>query len=242
MCVVPCSFSTIQNYERGVLIRLGKRTHKAALAGGMHFLLPCGVDQLMRIDIREQILDLRNQNVVTKEGLSLMIDACVYFKVIDASKALLTVTNLRQSIMYLAQTKLREILSAHTFEQIQTQRGSLAVMLKKILDDVTEHWGVDVTRVEITDIVLPESMKRAMGQEAEAARSAKAKIIEAEGERQAASTLKDAADILATGPGAMQLRLLQTLRDISSEKTSTIIIPFPTELMSLMGNQALIRK
>lgn len=232
--VCPCQLRIVNDYERAVKLRLGKRTHKDELKGGLHLLTPC-VDKILTIDIREKLLDIPKQSIVTKEGLSLRVDAVVYYKVFDATRALLGIQNVHQAILMLAQTKLREILGTQTFDQIQTERTAIADALKKIVDEATDAWGIDVTRVEITDIVLPPEMQRAMGTEAEAQRNAKAKIIEAEGEKNAAATLKEAADVMATAPQTMQLRFLQTLTQISAEKNSTIIVPFPSELLTALA-------
>lgn len=226
---------TLNQFDRGVKLRVGKKLHPGTLKGGMHCLLPCGVDELLSIDTREKIMDIPRQNVVTKEGLALKVDAVVYYKVFNASRALLSIQDVQQAIENLAQTKLREVLGMHTFQDIQEERKSLADSMKKTLDDATDPWGIDVTRVEITDIVLPAEMQRAMGSEAEASRNAKAKLIEANGEKQAATTLKEAAEVMSTASGTMQLRFLQTLTQISAEKNSTIIIPFPSELLSMAG-------
>lgn len=239
LLVCPCQLAgacqTILEYERGVLLRHGKQMHAGTLKGGLHLLLPCGVDELLKIDVREKLLDIPRQRILTKEGLTLAVDAVVYYRTFNAARALLSIEDVRRSIMMLSQTKLREILGTQTFDQIQEERVQLAIDLKRTLDEATDPWGVDVTRVEITDIALPAEMQRAMGSEAEAQRNAKAKVIEADGEKAAAETLKEAADIMASAQGTMQLRFLQTLTQISAEKNSTIIVPFPSELLSLIN-------
>lgn len=230
----PCAVETIYDYERGVMLRVGKQLHEGTLSGGLHIVIPC-VDTLLKIDTRERLLDIPKQCVVTREGLSLRVDAVVYYKVFDATRALLGIENVKKSILMLAQTKLREILGTHTFDAIQMERQKLATNLKEVIDSATDPWGIDVTRVEITDITLPAEMERAMGSEAEAQRNAKAKVIEAEGEKLAAVTLKEAAEIMAEAPNTMQLRFLQTLTQISAEKNSTILIPFPSDLLSMVS-------
>lgn len=227
----PCNLKVLNEFDRGVKLRLGKKTHRGTLKGGMHILVPC-VDSLLQIDTRETLLDVPKQNVVTREGLSLKVDAVVYYKVFNASRALLGIQNVRNAVLLLAQTKLREALGVNTFEEIQSNRGVIASHLKESLDAATDPWGIDVTRVEITDLILPDSMMRAMGTEAEAKRVAKAKIIEAQGEMGAAETLRDASIIMAQSPGTMQLRFLQTLTQISAEKNSTIVLPFPSDLLN----------
>lgn len=231
---LPCNIRTLNDYERGVLLRNGRRMHAGTLKGGLHVLLPC-VDSMMSIDIREKLLDIPKQNVVTREGLALRVDAVVYYKVFSATRALLEIENVQRAILMLAQTKLREILGTRTFDEIQSDRQSLALSLKETLDEATDPWGIDVTRVEITDLTVPADMQRAMGSEAEAQRNARAKIIEAEGEKSAAYTLKEAADIMSTSEGTMQLRFLQTLTQISAEKNSTILIPFPSDLLNTLA-------
>lgn len=233
--VCPCQLRVVQDYERSVKLRLGRRLHDEPLKGGMHLILPCGVDNLLTLDVRETVINVPQQNVVTKEGLSLKVDAAVYFTVFDASRALLAVNGVYAAISTLSQTKLREVLGMHSFDDLQVDRVSIANNLQHLLDVATDPWGISVTRVEIMDIVMPAGMTRAMGQEAEAQRNAKAKLIEAEGEKKASYTLKEAADVMAQTPGAMHLRFLQTLNNISAEQNSTIVVPFPSDLLSLLG-------
>jgi len=232
--LLPASLNVLTDFERGVKLRLGRRCHDNTISGGLHILLPCA-DELLKIDMRESTVDIPQQNIITAEGLSVRIDACVYYRVFDAGRAILGIRNVRQSVTMLAQTKLREVLGQHTFEEIQLQREALATTLKRDLDDATDPWGLDVTRVEITDMQLPAAMQRAMGTEAEAQREAKAKLIQAEGEKKAATMLKEAADIMAEAPGTMQLRFLQTLTTISAEKNSTMVVPFPSDLLNAFG-------
>jgi regulator of protease activity HflC (stomatin/prohibitin superfamily) len=267
-----CIFKTLDVYEDGVRLRHGKKLHKGVIAGGTHVILPL-VDKLMRIDTREQLLDIPRQNVVTKEGFSLVVDAVVYFKVFDSTKALLGIQDVKRSIFWLAQTKLREILGIHTWQQIQVERKSLISGLKAILDEATDAWGVDVTRVEMTDIQLPQNVKAAMAAEAEAKASAgaflvtadrdakakmiqasaspilvnaereakariilaeataQAKVIEAQGEKNAAVKLKEAADIMGGNTNTIQLRYLQTLPQLKG----TIMVPMSNDMTQLMS-------
>lgn len=165
------NFQSITDFERGVLLRFGKRLYKDDLAGGMHYMLPC-VDSMLKIDIRETIIDIPRQSVVTKEGTNLIVDGVVYYKVFDANKALMGITRVKHSIGLLAQTKLREVLALHTYNQIQMERIALANRMKAILDQASERWGVDITRVELTDLRLPQNLQMAMNAEQEAQRRA----------------------------------------------------------------------
>lgn len=179
-CCYVCNQQTIQTYERGVVLRLGKKMHKGTLAGGLHLILP-GIDKLMKIDVREAIIDIRPQKVITREGLNITIDSVLYYKVFDASRSILSIENLMGAITQIAQTKLRESLTLFTYEQIQLERKTIAEYLKRILDDATDPWGVDVTRVELTDLRLDGSLSAAMSQESEERRRAQALLIQAQG-------------------------------------------------------------
>lgn len=163
-----CAFQTVQDFERGVVLRLGKQMHKEPVAGGMHMILPCGVDTMLKVDMREQILDIPPQSVTMRDGLTLTVDAVCYFKVFDAAKSLLAVQNVREALKVLSQTKIREALAMHTYDELQQERLKLASRLKIILDDASEPWGVDVTRLELTDVRLPQSMQQAMASQEEA--------------------------------------------------------------------------
>jgi regulator of protease activity HflC (stomatin/prohibitin superfamily) len=188
LVTLPCfcfHCQTLLDYERGVLLRHGRRVHEGTLGGGMHYLIP-SVDSVMKIDIREKLIDIPRQEVVTKEGLNLIVDGVVYYKVFDASRALLEVENVTNSITLIAQTKLREILALHNYEEIQTQRLTLARRLKKILDDASEPWGVDINRVELTDLRLPPALQQAMNGEMEAKRRAVADMVTANSRREIA--------------------------------------------------------
>lgn len=172
------NFEKVNCYERAVLMRHGRRVNEKELAGGLHYLIP-SVDELLKVDIRECIIDIPRQSVVTREGTQLDVDGVVYYKVFDANKALMEVKDVRQSINLLAQTKLREVLALHTYQQIQVERLTLAKRLKAILDSISEPWGVDVTRVELTDLRLPIALQTAMNQEQESQRRALADMVAA---------------------------------------------------------------
>jgi len=185
VATLPCfctNCETLLTYERGVVLRHGKRVHPGTLGGGMHYVIP-SVDKILKVDVRERIIDIPQQEVVTKEGLNLTIDGVVYYKVFDAARALLTVENIYRSIAVIAQTKLREIVALHTYEQLQNQRLTIAKRLKKILDDASDCWGVDVRRVELTDLRLPAKLQQAMNSELEAKRRAVGDLIKARSRR-----------------------------------------------------------
>lgn len=175
-----CNQQTIQTYERGVILRLGKKMHPGTLNGGLHLILP-NVDVLLKTDVRELLIDVPAQAVISREGLRMTVDSVLYYKVFDATRALLGIQNVRHAVTLLAQTKLREVLALHTYEQIQLERKNLAEHLKRVLDDATEPWGVDITRVELTDLRLPPRLAAAMGQESEERRKAQAALIQAQG-------------------------------------------------------------
>jgi regulator of protease activity HflC (stomatin/prohibitin superfamily) len=175
-----CNLQTINSYERGVILRLGKKMHADTLSGGLHLVLP-QVDELLKVDVRELMIDIPPQQVISREGLSMTVDSVLYYKVFNASKALLSIKNVRYAVTMLAQTKLREVLALHTYDQIQLERKNLAEHLKRVLDDATDPWGVDVCRVELTDLRLPPRLQDAMGKEAEERRKAQAALIQAQG-------------------------------------------------------------
>lgn len=175
-CFFCFNFVQINDFERAVLLRHGKRAHDKTLTGGLHYMLP-SIDSLLKIDIREDIIDIPQQSVVTREGTQLLVNAVVYYRVFDANKALLEIANVQHSIGLIAQTKLREVLALHTYQQIQLERLALATRLKAILDQASEPWGVDITRVELTDLKLPAATQSAMNAEQESKRRAIADLV-----------------------------------------------------------------
>lgn len=218
----------LKEYERGVVFMLG-RFYKVK-GPGLVVLIPF-IQTMNRIELRTLVMDVPTQDVISKDNISTRVNAVVYFKVVDPEKALIQVANFVEATGQLAQTTLRSVLGEHELDEMLSQREQLNTRLRKILDEQTDCWGIKVTQVEIKDVDIDESMRRAIAKQAEAERDRRAKVIHADGELQAASKLKAAADILATSPSAIQLRYLETLTNVTSEKTSTIVFPVPMNLI-----------
>jgi regulator of protease activity HflC (stomatin/prohibitin superfamily) len=223
------SLRIANEYERGVVFRLGRLI---ALKGpGLFFIIPFGVDRLVKIDLRVITLEVPPQEVITNDNVTAKVNAVIYFQVIDAQKAVTQVLNYINATSQIAQTTLRAALGQATLDELLANREKINQSLQKIIDEQTEPWGIKVAVVEIKDVELPSTMQRAMAKQAEAEREKRAKIINADGEFQASQTLANAAEVIGTQSGALQLRFLQTLVEISSEKNSTVILPFPIELI-----------
>jgi len=218
----------VQEYERAVIFRLG-RLQNGSAGPGLFCLLPC-TDTFVKVDLRTVSFDIPPQEILTKDSVTIAVDAVVYFRIADSAASVQNVENAQHSTRLLAQTTLRTILGTRTLSQILSDREEISSEMLSTLDTATDAWGIKVERVELKDVKLPVSLQRAMAAEAEAAREAKAKIIAAEGEMNASKNLKEAADTIAGSPAALQLRYLQTLNSIASEKNSTIIFPIPMEM------------
>jgi erythrocyte band 7 integral membrane protein len=218
----------VAEYERAVIFRLGRLT--GAKGPGLFFVLPC-IDELIRVDLRTISFDIPPQEVLTKDSVTIAVDAVVYYKVTNPTWSVANVANASNSTRLLSQTTLRNQLGTKTLAGILEDREELSKNMQRILDEATDPWGILVERVEIKDVRLPPQLQRAMAAEAEATREAQAKIISAEGEKNASRALKEAADVISQSPGALQLRYLQTLTSISAEKNSTIIFPLPIDLL-----------
>ncbi len=227
--VVAFSSLRIANeYERGVVFRLGRLID---LRGpGLFFIIPFGVDRLVKVDLRVITLEVPPQEVITHDNVTAKVNAVIYFQVIDARKAVTAVLNYINATSQIAQTTLRAALGQATLDELLASRDKINQNLQKIIDEQTEPWGIKVTVVEIKDVELPSTMQRAMAKQAEAEREKRAKIINAEGEFQASQTLANAAQVISTQQGALQLRFLQTLVEIGYEKNTTIVFPIPIEL------------
>ncbi|CAD5112250.1 DgyrCDS1481 [Dimorphilus gyrociliatus] len=217
-------------YERAVIFRLG-RVLPGARGPGMFFIIPC-IDNFVKVDLRTISFDVPPQEILTKDSVTVSVDAVVYYRISDPMMSVVNVEDCSRSTRLLSQTTLRNILGTRTLSEILSERESVAVNMQNALDEGTDPWGVKVERVEIKDVRLPVQLQRAMAAEAEATRDARAKVIAAEGEQNASKALKEAADVINEASGALQLRYLQTLTQISAEKNSTIIFPLPIELMS----------
>src|SRR5215470_17516335 len=222
------SIRVLNEYERGVMFTLGRF---AGIKGpGVVIVFPV-IQQMRKVDLRVIVLNVPKQDVITRDNVSVKVNAVVYFRIIDAGKAIIQVANAFEATSQVAQTTLRSVVGQHEMDDLLSQRDKLNADLQRILDQSTESWGIKVSTVEIKDVDLDESMIRAMAKQAEAERTRRAKIIHAEGESQAAQTLVEAAQALARQPSAMQLRYLQTLSDISHERTQIIVFPLPLDLI-----------
>ena len=226
--VLYSSIRVLREYERGVVFTLGRYT--GTKGPGLFLLLPF-VQQMVRVDLRVVVDEVPPQDVISRDNVSVKVNAVIYSRVVDPERAIIQVSNYLVATSQLAQTTLRWVLGKHDLDQMLTERDKLNADIQDVLDKQTEAWGVKVSNVEIKRIDLDESMIRAIARQAEAERSRRAKIINAEGEQQAVQKLLEAAQILGPVPQAMQLRYLATLFDIAGERTSTIVFPLPLELM-----------
>jgi len=237
LCTFPITLcfciKIVQEYERAVIFRLG-RAKKQAKGPGLFFIIPC-IDTFKKVDLRTVSFDVPPQEILTKDSVTVAVDAVCYYKINDPWISIVKVENAASSTRLLAQTTLRNILGTKSLAETLSQRDSIAADMQHILDVGTDPWGVKVERVEVKDVRLPQSLQRAMAAEAEASREARAKVIAAEGEANASRMLKEAADVINESPAALQLRYLQTLTTISAEKNSTIIFPVPMEMMKGFG-------
>lgn len=219
----------LREYERGVIFRLGRLI--GAKGPGIIFIIP-GVDKLLRISLRLVTLDIPPQDVITRDNISIKVNAVVYFRVLDPNKAVVEVENYLYATSQLAQTTLRSVVGQADLDELLSQRDKINLKLQDILDKHTEPWGIKVSLVETKQVDLPENMQRAIAKQAEAEREKRAKIIHAEGEYQAAEKLTQAANVISVNPTALQLRFLQTLSEIATEKNSTTIFPVPIDIIS----------
>ena len=226
----------IQEYEAGVIFRLGR--FAGVKRAGLNWLVPM-MDRMVKVDLRVVARDVPPQDVITRDNVSLKVSAVVYFRVVDAEKAIIKVENFLYATSQLSQTTLRSTLGKLELDDLLAQREKINKELQEVLDEHTEAWGIKVTNVEVKQVDLPPEMQRAMARQAEAERERRAKIIAAEGEYQAAEKLGMAADVIDAHPAALQLRYLQTLVEISAEKASTTIFPVPIDLISTFMNHAL---
>merc|ERR1719436_843139 len=221
----------VQEYERAVIFRLGRVKRGGPVGPGLFFIVPC-MDSIVVTDLRTVSFDVPPQEILTKDSVTVAVDAVVYYRISSPMAAVCNVNNAPQSTKLLASTTLRNTLGTKTLSEILADREHIAHMMLESLDTATNPWGVKVERVEVKDVRLPHQLQRAMAAEAEATREARAKVIAAEGEQKASRALKEASDIITESPAALQLRYLQTLTTISAEKNSTIVFPIPMELMS----------
>jgi regulator of protease activity HflC (stomatin/prohibitin superfamily) len=228
LLLVFASIRILREYQRGVVFFLGR--FQAAKGPGLIIVVP-GIQQMVRVDLRVITMDVPQQDVITRDNVTVRVNAVLYFRVVDAEKAVIQVEDYYQATSQLAQTTLRSVLGQHELDELLAEREKLNVDLQEILDSRTDAWGIKVTNVEIKHVDLDESMIRAIARQAEAERERRAKIIHADGEYQAAEKLVQAAERISTQPAALQLRYLQTLMAMGNDRTSTIVFPLPIDLM-----------
>jgi regulator of protease activity HflC (stomatin/prohibitin superfamily) len=221
-------FKILNEYERGVVFTFGRFT--GVKGPGLIILIPL-VQRMVKVDLRVIVLDVPTQDVISRDNVSVKVNAVIYFRIVEPDKAIIQVANPFEATSQLAQTTLRSVLGQHELDEMLSQREKLNTDIRAILDSATDAWGIKVANVEIKHVDLDETMIRAMAKQAEAERTRRAKIIHAEGEKQAAQQLVDAARTLGSEPKALQLRYLQTLADLSSEKSTTIVFPLPLDLI-----------
>ena len=218
----------LREYERGVIFRLGRLI--GAKGPGIFFIIP-GVDKMLRISLRTVTLDIPPQDVITRDNVSIKVNAVVYFRVVDPNRAVVEVENYLYATSQLAQTTLRSVVGQIELDELLAHRDKINIQLQDILDKHTDPWGIKVSLVETKQVDLPEEMRRAIARQAEAERERRAKVIHAEGEAQAAAKLAEAAKVISVNPAALQLRFLQTLTQVATEKNSTTIFPVPIDLL-----------
>ena len=218
----------LKEYERGVIFFLGR--FQTVKGPGLIILIPA-IQKMVKVDLRVIVLDVPTQDVISRDNVSVKVNAVIYFRIVDPEKAVIRVANVFEATSQLSQTTLRSVLGQHELDDMLAERDKLNEHIQSLLDQRTDNWGIKVANVEIKHVDLDESMIRAIAQQAEAERARRAKVINAEGEKQAATMLSEAAHILATEEQALQLRYLQTLKEIANEKTNTIVFPLPIELI-----------
>jgi len=226
--IAAAAIKILREYERGVVFRLGRLI--GAKGPGVIFIIP-GVDKLLRVSLRTVTLEIPPQDVITRDNISIKVNAVVYFRVVDPNKAVVEVENYLYATSQLAQTTLRSIIGQSQLDELLSEREKINVQLQDMLDKHTEPWGIKVSLVETKQVDLPAEMQRAIARQAEAERERRAKVIHAEGEAQAAEKLAKAANIMSVYPAAIHLRSLQTLTKVAAEKNSTMIIPLPIDLL-----------
>ncbi|GAB3550444.1 slipin family protein [Noviherbaspirillum agri] len=229
IALLVAAFRILREYERGVVFQLGR--FWAVKGPGLVIVIP-GLQQMVRVDLRTVVLDVPTQDVISRDNVSVKVNAVLYFRVVDPAKAIIEVENFYEATSQLAQTTLRSVLGKHELDDMLAERERLNIDIQQVLDAATDAWGIKVANVEIKHVDLDESMVRAIARQAEAERERRAKVIHAEGELQASEKLMQAAHVLAQQQGAMQLRYMQTLSTLASDKSSTIVFPLPIELLT----------
>ena len=226
--VLSASVRVAREYERGVIFRLG-RLRSPPKGPGLFLLIPI-VDKMVRVDLRTVTLNVPPQEVITKDNVPVRVNAVAYFRIIDPERAIVQVENFMVATSQISQTTLRSVLGQHVLDELLAERDKINAILQQIIDEATSPWGVKVSIVEVKDVEIPGGMQRAMARQAEAERERRAKVIAAEGEFQASTRLREAADVMSENPTTLQLRFLQTMLEMSSERSSTMVLPLPIEL------------
>jgi len=227
----------IQEYERGIIFRLGRVVARPK-GPGLFFILPFGIDRMVKVNLQTVAMNVPPQDVITRDNVTVRVDAVIYFQVIDPLKAVVAIQNYLFGTSQVAQTTLRAILGKVDLDDLLGERDRINDELAHVIDDLTEPWGVKVALVEVKDVDLPDTMQRAMARQAEAERDRRARIISAEGEFQASQKLSEAASVMARNPQALQLRFLQTVAEVATERNSTLVMPIPVELLSFFQSTA----
>ncbi len=233
LAIVVASIRILREYERGVVFQLGR--FWSVKGPGLILIIPI-IQQMVRVDLRTVVMDVPSQDVISRDNVSVGVNAVLYFRVIDPQQAIINVEDFYSAVSQLAQTTLRSVLGQHELDEMLAERDKLNAHIQEILDQQTDHWGVKVANVEIKHVDIDDSMIRAIAQQAEAERARRAKVIHAEGEMQAAEQLRDAAEILGQSPASLQLRYLQTLVTVANEnESSSLVFPLPLELLRAFG-------
>ena len=233
--IIPAAVKIVQEYERGVIFRLGRLV--GARGPGLFFIIPI-IDRMIKVDLRVVTLDVPSQEVITRDNVTVKVNAVVFFRVVDPSDAIVQVEDFQRATWNMSQTTLRNVVGQSELDDLLANREEINQKLQQIIDEATEPWGVKVSIVEVKDVELPQPMQRAMAKQAEAEREKRAKIVHAEGEYSAAQNLAKAAELMSNQPVSIQLRYLQTLTEISVEKNSTIIFPVPLDIFEGLFNRS----
>ncbi len=235
IAILVAAVRIVKEYERGVIFRLGRVI--GAKGPGLFFIIPI-IDRMVKVTLQTVTLDIKPQDIITKDNVTVRVNAVTYFNVVDPIRAVVAIQDYRFGTSQVAQTTLRSVIGQAQLDELLVNRDEINQRLQKIIDDLTNPWGVKVTLVEVKDVELPQAMRRAMARQAEAERERRAKVIHAHGELEAAETLGRAAEVLEVHPAAMQLRVLSTMSEIASDRNSTLIFPLPMELLRLMDSMS----
>jgi len=229
--ILASALKIVKEYERGVIFRLGRLV--GARGPGLFFIIPI-FENMVKLDLRTTVLDVPSQEVITRDNVPVRVDAVVYFRVMDPEKSVVQVTNYVAATSLYSQTTMRVVIGQATLDEVLSEREKINKQLQSLIDEATDPWGIKVSAVEIKNVEIPETMRRAMAKQAEAERDRRGRIISAQGELQAAMQLAEAAKTLQKSPGSLQLRLLGTLTEATTEKANTIVVPIPVEILKLI--------